>query len=350
MDKEGCCGCGCKKDNKDQEPDVCIDMVSTRLGWKDYFGGFKARWGINRDNYKVAPGLYAVGNPDKGSNVFVTANYKLTFDVLRKNLVGVDGWLLVLDTKGVNVWCAAGKGTFGTEELIERIEKSGLSRVVDHKKIIVPQLGAVGVSACEVKSATGFEVIYGPVRACDINLFLDNGLKSDGVMRQAKFTFYDRLVVVPMEMVIALKYFLVAAVIVLLVAGLRIEDKVFVINFKDCIFGLSALVGAFISGTILGPLMLPFLPGRSFSFKGFFMGLITAGFLADLFGVPIKNIEFIGMSLVVIAASSFFTMNFTGTSTYTSLSGVMKDMRVGMPLQAVAMTLGVVLYVIAKFL
>ena len=135
MDKEGCCGCGCKKDNKDQEPDVCIDMVSTRLGWKDYFGGFKARWGINRDNYKVAPGLYAVGNPDKGSNVFVTANYKLTFDVLRKNLVGVDGWLLVLDTKGVNVWCAAGKGTFGTEELIERIEKSGLSRVVDHKKI-----------------------------------------------------------------------------------------------------------------------------------------------------------------------------------------------------------------------
>ena len=67
--------------------------------------------------YTVEPGLYSVGNPGNDSPVLVSANYKLTFDVLRRNLAGLNCWLLILDTKGINVWCAAGKGTFGTDEL-----------------------------------------------------------------------------------------------------------------------------------------------------------------------------------------------------------------------------------------
>jgi hypothetical protein len=39
------------------------------------------------------------------------------------------------DTKGINVWCAAWKGTFGTEELIRRIETSGLAAVVSHRTL-----------------------------------------------------------------------------------------------------------------------------------------------------------------------------------------------------------------------
>jgi len=38
-------------------------------------------------------------------------------------------WILILDTKGVNVWCAAGKGTFGTEELVFRIADECLSKL-----------------------------------------------------------------------------------------------------------------------------------------------------------------------------------------------------------------------------
>jgi len=66
-----------------------------------------------RMSYAISPGLYAVGNPTKESDVFVSANYKLSFDVLRRELKGFNAWILVLDTKGINVWCAAGKGTFG---------------------------------------------------------------------------------------------------------------------------------------------------------------------------------------------------------------------------------------------
>src|SRR4030066_353544 len=102
--------------------------TNTILSFRDIFNGWKVRWGINRMDYKVNPGLYRIGNPCNSAPVLVTANYKLTFDSLRKELTGMDVWILVIDTKGVNVWCAAGKGTFGTEELIHRIADTKLDR------------------------------------------------------------------------------------------------------------------------------------------------------------------------------------------------------------------------------
>ena len=79
--------------------------------------------------HRVEPGLYSLGNPTSESPVFVTANYTLSFDALRSALKGIDGYILVLDTQGVNVWCAAGKGTFGTDELVKRIEATRLHEV-----------------------------------------------------------------------------------------------------------------------------------------------------------------------------------------------------------------------------
>jgi len=108
---------------------------------KDLAGRWKARWGIGRMNYTIEPGLYAVGNPESSSPVFISANYKMSFDYLRKDLNSVDGWILVLDTKGINVWCAAGKGTFGTDELVNRIAIVRLGDIVRHRELIVPQLG-----------------------------------------------------------------------------------------------------------------------------------------------------------------------------------------------------------------
>ena len=133
-----------------------VTQISTVWNRSDVWSTIRVRWSIGRMNYKVKQGLYAVGNPDKKSNIFVSANFKLSFDLLRKALSGIDAWILVLDTKGINVWCAAGKGTFGTKELTYRIKAHELEKLVDHRTIIVPQLGAVGVSAHEVKSKTGF--------------------------------------------------------------------------------------------------------------------------------------------------------------------------------------------------
>ena len=65
----------------------------------------------------------------------VTANYKLSFDALRSQLADLDAWILVLETNGINVWCAAGKGTFGTDELVHRIRECQLEKVVKTRNL-----------------------------------------------------------------------------------------------------------------------------------------------------------------------------------------------------------------------
>ena len=89
-----------------------IRPVQSRLTFADHLDHFLARVGVNRAQHRVTPGLYALGNPTAEAPVFVTANYTLSFDALRAALSGIDGYILVLDTQGVNVWCAAGEGTF----------------------------------------------------------------------------------------------------------------------------------------------------------------------------------------------------------------------------------------------
>jgi hypothetical protein len=321
-------------------PKGSVPVVSTNLHFKDILGAWKVRWGIGRMNYKINPGLYAIGKPDHTSPVLVSANYKLTFDVLRKELSGLDCWILILDTKGINVWCAAGKGTFGTHELVGRILKTGLSEIVSHRKLVLPQLGAPGVSAHEVTKQTGFSVVYGPVRAKAIKTFLDSGFKATQEMRTVKFTMWDRLVLTPVELVAAAK------------SSLMVFGVMFLLNlFVVRPFGLTdfiAYTGAVITGTVITPLLLPVIPGRTFAWKGWLLGLLwTLGFIWYSGGVvPGFLLLAIGYLLVLPSLSAYLAMNFTGSSTYTSFSGVIKEMKIAVPLMAISLIVGIVLLLI----
>jgi len=211
QEQTGCCASGIALQSENTVPGLnqsfvegsidtpagTVPKVSSKLVRADYWGSVKARWGIGRMNFKVDPGLYALGQPDGHSPVFVTANYKMSFDRLRRSLAGRNGWILVLDTKGINVWCAAGKGTFGTAELVKRIISSGLKKIVGHRNIILPQLGAPGVSAHNVRKISGFNVHYGPVRAEDLPAYLDAGCFATPDMRRVTFPWKDRVVLIP---------------------------------------------------------------------------------------------------------------------------------------------------------
>src|SRR5208337_2241701 len=194
-----------------------VHQVSTVLSSIDYWEHFKCRTTSYRNDYKVTPGLYAIGDPDKNSDVLVSANYKYSFDMLRSELKGLNLWILVLDTKGINVWCAAGKGTFGTAELVKRISAAQLDKIVAHRQVIVPQLGAPGVSAFNVKQIAGFRVLYGPVRAKDIPAYIKSGYKAAREMRRVNFSVSDRLILTPMEISPAMKKFPLYAALVLVV-------------------------------------------------------------------------------------------------------------------------------------
>lgn len=325
-------------------------LISTELKSSDFWGAVMVRWGLNRNKYLVAPGLYAVGSPGPDSDVFVTANYKLTFDHVRRNLSGVDGWILVLDTKGVNVWCAAGKGTFGTKELVNRIKIISLEKIVNHRRIILPQLGATGVAAHIVKEETGFNVHYGPVRAMDIRDFIKRGYRADKEMRKVKFGFIDRIKLIPNDFLQGKFYLLGAILILFLLSGLKTGG----ISYRDfsgqggpAIFSVFL---AYFAGIVITPMLLPYIPGRYFSLKGFISGIFV--FLGYLIMVSSKYnlIVIISWFFIIGAISSFTAMNFTGSSTYTSLSGVRKEMKLFVPLQISFATVGIILQVIGKLI
>jgi len=326
-----------------------IPITPTLLSFDDKLGAIKVRWSINRNNYKVNPGLYAVGNPDEKSDVFVTANYKLSFDHLRKNLDSINAWILVLDTNGINVWCAAGKGTFGTGELINRVNQVNLHKIVDHKRLIVPQLGAVGVAAHKVKKATGFNVKYGPVRASDIKPFIDLNYKATDEMRRVRFTFIDRLILLPVDFVFGFKKFLlIALAIILVVSGLNNQGILFHEIAENGFRETLLIFLAFFSGIVLTPMLLPIIPFRSFALKGFVMGIFVSGLLLYLNALGDNYAEMLSWAFIIISISSFLALNFTGASTYTSLSGVKKEMKIALPLHSVFAATGLIILIVSK--
>jgi acetyl-CoA decarbonylase/synthase complex subunit gamma len=332
-----------------------IPRVSTRLSGGDTWGTVKVRVGIGRYDYTVEPGLYAVGNPRAEAPVLVTANYKLTFDALRRELTGLDAFILVLQTMGINVWCAAGKGTFGTDELVQRIASERLEEVVSHRRVILPQLGAPGVAAHEVKQRSGFKVVYGPIQADRIPAFLAAKNKATPEMRQKAFPISERAVLVPMELVPASKIALPLAVALALVAGLGGQTSFVAELFSAGLLAAVAVIAGTLAGAVLSPLLLPWIPGRAFAVKGTVMAVLFAVPILVLLQLAVGTMleapwaELVGLGLVAIAISSFAAMNFTGSSTYTSLSGVEKEMRVAVPAQLVMGVVGVGFFIGGRF-
>jgi hypothetical protein len=299
-------------------------------------------------NYKVDPGLYALGNPGEQSPVLVTANFKMSFDKLREALPGRDAWILVLDTKGINVWCAAGKGTFGTAELVARITSCGLTDIVSHQEVILPQLAGPGVSAHQVKKLSGFKVVYGPIRAIDLPTFLDAGLKATPDMRMKTFTTWERTELIPIELVGAIKMGLPVLLIFFLVDSLLRKGGFWTNAWSHGVYSAMAIPAAILAGTVLTPLFLPWLPGRAFSLKGLVPGVLVTFamtfFRWNALDTRTGCLETIAWFFIIPAVSTFLAMNFTGSSTYTSLSGVKKEMRWAVPLQIGAGVIGLGLW------
>ena len=332
---------------RDQHGDVAL--VKTELARTDHFDALAARLGFNRNRYFVAPGLYGVGKPDAHSEVLVTANYKLTFDIVRRELKGIDCWLLVLDTCGINVWCAAGKGTFSTSELVERLHTTRLAERVSHRRIIVPQLGAVGVAAHTVRLQSGFRVVYGPVQAADLREFLYNDLQVTETMRRVTFTLRERFVLTPVEINSLSRNIWWLFPILFLLSGINTSGYSVEAAWQRGLVGSAAVVLAGLLGTVVAPLLLPWLPGRSFSGKGAILGCVAGVIFGQALTMP-GLIEMLAVILVITAISSYLCMNFTGSTPYTSPSGVELEMKRAIPLQVAALICGALLWLISPFI
>ncbi|HET9571294.1 MAG TPA: mercury methylation corrinoid protein HgcA [Bacteroidales bacterium] len=322
--------------------------VSTQLDFADLMGALKMRLGFGRDHYTVKPGLYRVGSPDSNSDVLISANYKLSFDMLRKELDGLNLWILVVDTNGINVWCAAGKGTFGTERVVKSIKDVSLEHMVKHRKVILPQLCASGVAAHLVKEQTGFKAIFGPVLAKDFKAFVSAGYKATPEMRKMNFPMKERAKLIPNDFKYGGTKLLLLLVGLFFVSGLDRTGFLFEKMLSTGLFPVLNIFAAYFAGIVLGPLFLTWIPFRAFTLKGIFWGVASTVVLNLFFSVTL--FEALGLGLMNVSIASFMTMNFTGSSTFTSLSGVQREMKWAIPLQIGLIATGFILFVVSKFI
>ncbi|KKL85002.1 hypothetical protein LCGC14_1959090 [marine sediment metagenome] len=113
-------------------------------------------------------GLVAVGEPGRDAAVFVSGNYFHSVRQVLKCLRGLDCYLLVVDSAGINVWCAAGAGDFTEHKIADAVNTYALSEAVDHRDLILPQLSAVGIDKSKLLAECGFRVLWGPADCRDL--------------------------------------------------------------------------------------------------------------------------------------------------------------------------------------
>lgn len=168
------------------------------------FKGFRSQMSIYRciftgqvDHVPIEPGIYQSGTPDEKSPIIVTANYLYTYIKVMRSLKGIDAWVLCVDSKGINVWCAARGDNFGNKQLIEAVGATDIAKITKKKTMILPQLAAGGIAAPVLKSEAPdfpFNILYGPIWAKHLPKFLkERPARKPDKMKLAKFTASHRL-------------------------------------------------------------------------------------------------------------------------------------------------------------
>jgi len=330
-----------------------VQLTTSTISLTNRWDHFLARVGYKRSKHRVEPGLYRLGNPTMDSPVFTSCNYTLSFDDLRSALAGIDCYIFVLNTQGINVWCSAGKaaekvkkkesgeGTFSTDELVHRIEVASLQDVVRHRVIILPQLSAPGVCVHEVRKRTGFKVEFGPVLAADLPEYLKTR-RATPEMRRIRFPLRDRLTLIPIELVGSFPIMLIGAAVLFFLSGFMAS---------------MAAIAAILAGVVLFPILLPWIPTQDFSSKGFILGGLVA--------IPFARMSFLSNQnsmlwlkvggvlpylLTMPSVTAFIALNFTGATTFTSKTGVKREIYTYFPFMAWMFVIGIVLAIMLSLI
>jgi ubiquinone/menaquinone biosynthesis C-methylase UbiE len=276
---------------------------------------------------KVRTGLYAVGTPDRDSPVLVTGNFDLTVRRLVRAIDGkLDAWLLVADSAGINVWCAAGGGYFTAEKVIAAVKASHLDEVVNHHALILPQLCANGVDGWRIRRETGWGVHWGPPRAADIPAYLSGKRQKTDEMRWVRFPLRDRL-----EMVTVTMGFYALLILVPVLVFWRSLFWPIVVS----LVGLSYFYAV----------AHPWLPGRDGLYKSVPLTLIALGglFAYNLLVDPLLPAQLFAWAIGLTALSVFCAAELQG------MSPLMRGEQANWTREAaIAVVLGAIYWVVPK--
>lgn len=281
-----------------EEPEPRPEPAALPTGWGfcDWVKNFFLWLSSHLLKVPVRPGLYRLGHPGPDAPLLVTCNYRLTVNLLRKHLAGQSVWLLVTDTRGVNVWCSAGEGTFSAAEIALTLAATRAERVVNHRRLILPKLCLNGVNRREVNRRSGFRGLIGPVYARDLPAYLAQDLEKTAAMERVRFNFWDRMWVgVPFAALVAL----VPAVLVLVFGGWPRSD------LPLWFAGAGMLIAATYS----------WLPTRRHLVKGIVLGaLVAAAVGAYLWWQKAPALQIVRDLALLLALQLFVTADFSGST------------------------------------
>jgi acetyl-CoA decarbonylase/synthase complex subunit gamma len=122
---------------------------------------------------QVEPKLYAIGEPDRNSPVFVTTNFSLTYFLVSGEIEnsGINAWLIIPECEGMSVLTAWAAGKFSGAKIAAFIKEIGLENIVDTREIVIP--GYVAQISGELEEELpGFKIIVGPGESADIESFV----------------------------------------------------------------------------------------------------------------------------------------------------------------------------------
>ncbi|MBN2257966.1 MAG: hypothetical protein JW704_09095 [Anaerolineaceae bacterium] len=309
-----------------------IPSVSSKISPKDHVAHLLFHLHLGRERLQVVPGLYALGTPTAGSPVIVTTNNMIKFDALRSALIGLDIYFLVLDTQGRDNWFMTGKSAFATDELIRRVKKSGLKDIVNHNKLILPELAESSFNDQLVNERCNFNLEYGPERAYDLPEYLETRQLTPE-MQMVRYNLWERVGLIPTEFFNFLIPIALAFAFVYILGGL---------------LPALATAVAIVAGILLFPLVLPWLPYKDFSTKGFTLGLlVTLPFsLAIVCRNPFEWISIITAIVLLIflpPVTAFISLNFTGSTAFNKHSKIKEELVTYIPIHMILFGAGILM-------
>ncbi len=251
--------------------------------------------------FPTKTGLRVVGNPGPDAPVFLTCNFELTVRRVLRALEGLDCYLLVANSKGINVWCAAGGSILSAHSVIAVLKTCGIAEKVAHRTLILPQLSAPGVDVRRIESETGWHCRFGPVYAEDIPDYVAANLRKTDEMGRATFPLGARL-----EMAV------MWAAPMSLLAGIPVA-----IFSPHSLLGVLALIWAF--ALFLYSFYQPvtrLVPGPVGLIKTLFLGLVGVAVLLvwSLFVGHWEIGSLVGWCLGVLAVALVLGFDLEGTS------------------------------------
>lgn len=283
--------------------------------------GFKEQWMsvlnwlfIFRMRTAYPCGLYYTGQKyDNDTPLLVSCNFLLTVVLLFYTLKGMNVRILIIDTKGVNVWCSAGKGQFSAKTIIQELQKYTPDYIEPKPQIIIPKLALSGIQLADLRKKD-IRPIIGPVYMNDLPAYLNTKLFIDRTMDRMRYDIWDRLYILVPSLIQFMKYFL-------WIGALFFILRILLGWMFPSLYFTYAL-----SGILIYQIAFPLLPGRHFSSKAIFLSAVFTGMIIGVaFTGSVRLLDTLFTITLIWSTFIFFSLYYTGNSGVSNYSDVKQE-------------------------